>query len=318
MAQSLTIGICHPAYRIAEVLRRRLPQASVFQVSAADELQPRMGDVDVLVISGAWRDGLLEHAGRLRWIQSIGVGINQFRLEQLAKRDIRLSNAAGVNANAVSEHAMALILSMTRHLGEARDNQRRRCWRPMIAEPKQREFELSGRTLGIVGLGAIGNRLAALGKAFGMTVIGTKRDPAAYRGPADEVLPAAALDTLLERSDIVVLACPLSRETENLIGARELSCLGPHGYLVNVARGAVVNETALVEALANARIAGAALDVTLEEPLPADSPLWEMPNATITPHTAGETANYEAALADIIVENCGRLQRNETLRNEIV
>lgn len=318
MAQSLTIGVCHPAYRIAEALRNRLPQAHVFQVSETSALRPRMKDVEILVISGAWSDELLEDAVRLRWIQSIGVGINQFPLKELGMRNIRLSNAAGVNANAVSEHAMALILSMSRRLGEARDHQRRHAWRPMIAEPGKREFELRGKTIGIVGLGAIGNRLAALAKAFGMTIIGTKRNPAAYEGPADEVLAADELATLLDRSDIVVLACPLTPETENLIGADELRRLGPSGYLVNVARGAVVNEAALREALANSRIAGAALDVTAAEPLPPDSPLWEVPNLFITPHTAGETGNYEVFLADIIVDNVGRLGRNERLRNEVL
>lgn len=317
MDQALTIGVCHPAYQIAEALRKRLPQAQVFQVENAGALRPHMKDIDVLVISGAWTDELLEGAVRLRWIQSIGVGINQFPLKDLEARKIRLSNAAGVNANAVSEHAMALILSMSRRLCEARDHQRRHAWRPMIAETAKREFELRGKTIGIVGLGAIGNRLAALAKAFGMTIIGTKRNPATYEGPADEVLAANELAKLLDRSDIVVLACPLTPETENLIGVDELERLGPRGYLVNVARGAVVNEAALLDALANSRIAGAALDVTPTEPLPPDSPLWEMPNLFITPHAAGETADYEALLADIIVDNVERLGRNERLRNEV-
>jgi phosphoglycerate dehydrogenase-like enzyme len=318
MATHWTIGICHPAYRIAPLLRDRLPEARVFQESALAPFRPRMCDVDILVISGAWDDDLLAEAARLRWIQSIGVGFDQFPLADLRRRRIRLTNAAGVNSNAVSEHAMALVLSLARRLGEARDNQRRRFWRPMIGQPSQREFELRRKIMGIVGLGGIGNRLAALAKAFGMTVIGTKRDPATYRGPADEVLPADGLASLLERSDIVVLACPLTSETANLIGADQLRRLGPNGYLVNVARGAIVDEGALVDALVNARIAGAALDVTVEEPLAPESPLWEMPNVVLTPHTAGETANYEAALTDIIVENVAKLEGSGPLRNEII
>lgn len=318
MADRWTIGICHPAYRIGPMLCERLPEARVFQKSAREEIRPRMHDVDILVISGAWRDDLLNDATRLRWIQSIGVGINQFPLTELNRRKIRLTNAAGVNSNAVSEHAIALVLSLTRRLGEARDNQQRHFWRPMIGDPQEREFELRGKTMGIVGLGGIGERVAALSKAFGMTVIGTKRDPSMYRGIADEVLPVEGLDTLLERSDVVVLACPLTAETEKLMGTDQLGRLGSGGYLVNVARGAVVDEAALVDALLESRIAGAALDVTVEEPLSAVSPLWEMPNVVITPHAAGETANYEAALSDIIVENVGRLERNEPLKNEIV
>jgi len=317
MADKWTIGICHPAYRIADTLSERLPEARVFQTSAPEEIRPQMCDVDILVISGAWRDDLLDNATRLRWIQSIGVGINQFPLTELERRKIRLTNAAGVNSNAVSEHAMALVLSLTRRLGEARDNQQRCFWRPMIGDPQEREFELRGKTMGIVGLGGIGERLASLSKAFGMTVVGTKRDPTTYRGIADEVLPPESLGTLLERSQVVVLACPLTAETEKLIGAVELSRLGPEGYLVNVARGGVVDEAALVDALAESRIAGAALDVTVEEPLSVASPLWGMPNVVITPHAGGETADYEAALTDIIVENVARLAGDELLKNEI-
>jgi len=317
MAEKWTIGICHPAYQIEPWLCEGLPSARIFQESTPENLGPRMAEVDILVISGAWKDYLLNDATRLQWIQSISVGINQFPLTELKGRQIRLTNAAGVNANAVSEHAMALVLSLTRRLGEARDHQQRRFWRPMIADTQQREFELKGKTLGIVGLGAIGNRLAALAKAFGMMVIGTKRDPRVYHGPADEVLPAGKVDTLFDRSQIVVLACPLTADTENLVGCDQLQRLGPQGYLINVARGAVVDETALVDSLMESHIAGAALDVTVEEPLPEGSPLWGMPNVVITPHTGGETAGYEAALTALILENLGRLERKEPLRNEI-
>ena len=316
-ARNLTIGVCHPAYRIAPVLSARLSDATVFQEPSADAIKPRMPDIDVLVISGAWRDDLLEGADKLRWIQAIGVGYNQFPLAELQGRGIQLTNAVGVNANAVSEHAFALVLALSRRLPEARDNQHRKHWRPMISDPQAREDEVADKTLGIVGLGAIGNRLAALAKAFGMRVIGTKGNPAAYQGQADVVLPPDRLGELLDSADYVVLCCPLRPETTNLIGAAELRRMKPSAYLVNVSRGQVVVESELIHALQSGDVAGAALDLTIDEPLRPESPLWDLPNAFITPHTGGETSRYEQRLVDIIVENVGRWERDEPFLHQV-
>ncbi len=317
-AKELTIGVCHSAYQIAPVIRTRLPEVRVFQEYTTEAMLPRMPEVDVLVISGAWQDTLLQQAEKLKWIQAIGVGYNQFPLAELQRRGIRLTNAVGVNSNAVSEHALALILALARRLPEARDNQHRKYWRPMISDPEARDDEISGKTLGIVGLGAIGNRLASLAKAFGMRVIGTKGNPATYRGVADQVLPPERLGELLAVADFVVLSCPLTPKTTGLIGKAEFQCMRPSAYLINVARGPVVDEAALIAALQAGKIAGAALDVTVTEPLPPDSPLWEMPNVLITPHTAGETAQYEQRLVDIIVENVRRWERGEPFIHQVV
>ncbi len=317
-AKDLTIGICHPAYQIEPVVKERLPEVRVFQELSTSSLKPHMPEVDVLVISGAWHETLLKDAERLKWIQSIGVGFNQFPLEELKRRGIRLTNAAGVNANAVSEHAIALILAFSRRLPEARDNQHRKHWRPMISDPRAREDELSGKTLGIVGLGTIGNRLATFGKAFGMRVIGTKGNPATYQGVADEVLPPERIDRLFDSADFVVLCCPLRPETTNLIGAAELKRMRRSSYLINVARGPVVVEAELISALRGGEIAGAALDVAISEPLGPDSPLWDMPNVLLTPHTGGETSLYEKRLVDIIVENVRRWERGEPFIHQVV
>jgi phosphoglycerate dehydrogenase-like enzyme len=316
-AKDLTIGVCHPAYRIAPVLSARLPETTVFQERSAHAIKPHMPQLDVLVISGAWRDDLLDGAEKLQWIQAIGVGYNQFPLAELQRRAIRLTNAVGVNANAVSEHAMALVLALSRRLPEARDNQHRKHWRPMISDPQTREDEVTDKTLGVIGLGAIGNRLATLAKAFGMRVIGTKGNPAAYQGQADAVLPPDRLGELLDSADYVVLCCPLSPDTTNLIGAAELRRMKPSAYLVNVSRGQVVVESELISALQRGDIAGAALDLTIDEPLRPESPLWELPNVLITPHTGGETSRYEQRLVDIIVENVGRWERDEPFIHQV-
>ena len=317
-AKDLTIGICHPAYQIEPVIKECLPEARVFHEFTTSSLEPHMPEVDVLVISGAWHETLLKSAERLKWIQSIGVGFNQFPLEELKRREIRLTNAAGVNTNAVSEHAIALILAFARRLPEARDNQHLKFWRPMISDPGAREDELGGKTLGIVGLGTIGDRLATFGKAFGMRVIGTKGNPATYQGVADEVLPAERMDELLDVADFVVLCCPLKPETTNLIGAAELKRMRRSAYVINVARGPVVVESELITALRTGEIAGAALDVAISEPLGPDSPLWDMPNVLLTPHTGGETSLYEKRLVDIIVENVRRWESGEPFIHQVV
>jgi phosphoglycerate dehydrogenase-like enzyme len=171
----------------------------------------------------------------------------------------------------------------------------------------------------LVGLGRIGGRIARLCKAFGMTVIGVRRDVAGGAEGADEVHSFRDFAALVPRADFVVLACPLTDETRGLVNAAALAAMKSTAHLVNVARGRVVDEAALVAALQAGRIRGAALDVTADEPLPADSPLWAMPNVLITPHTGGETHMYEDNVLDLMVENIARLQRGETsLVNQIV
>jgi phosphoglycerate dehydrogenase-like enzyme len=317
--ENLTICFAHVAYRMAERFALRQTGIRHFQVGSFDELNARIGEADVLSVSMMWRNELIARAPRLAFIQSISAGTDQYDRAALSAAGIRVASAQGVNANAVSEHAMALILALTRQLHTGRDNQGKRHWRGMIGDLSQREDELGGKTLMIVGLGRIGSRLAMLARAFGMRVIAVKRDVKAGADAADEVV---AQDRLLERlgeADVVALTCPLTPQTERLIDARALAAMKPSAFLINVARGRVVDEPALIAALAESRIAGAGIDCTVEEPLPASSPLWALPNALVTPHTAGETRRYEDNVIDLLVENLDRLWRGEgTLRNEVV
>jgi phosphoglycerate dehydrogenase-like enzyme len=182
----------------------------------------------------------------------------------------------------------------------------------MIGEIAAREDELGGKTLVVVGFGRIGARLARLAKAFDMRVIGVKRDPAvAPPGAADEIVAQSALPIALAQADFVALTCPLNDSTRGLIGASAFAAMKPTAALVNVARGRVVDEPALIEALRSGRIAAAALDCVWDEPLPEASPLWELPNVLVTPHTAGETQRYEDNVLDLLQENLGRLRRGE-------
>ena len=315
----LTICFAHAAYQMQACFNARDSGMRSFELRDRDALDRRIGEADVLVVSGLWHDGLIELGQKLRFVQSIGSGTDQFDKSALAARGIRLASAAGVNARAVAEHAMALMLALARRLPEARDNQHARLWRGMISDLTQREDELGGKTLLVIGVGRIGGRLAQLGKAFDMRVIGFRRDPAAGKGAADSVHTLAELPAFLPQADFVALTCPLTDATRGLIDARALALMPAGASLVNVARGPCVVEADLVAALRAGRIAGAALDCTDPEPPAAESPLWGMANVLITPHTAGETRKYEANVVEILMENLDRLWRGETvLRNGVV
>jgi len=315
----LTICFAHVSYRLGERLAARNAGIRYVEVRNLDDFAARIPEADVVVVSGLWRNELIARAAKLRFLQSIGAGVDQFDREALRAQGIRLASAQGVNERAVSQHAMALILALMRHIPAARDNQRRRHWRGMISDLTQREDELGGKTLLIVGLGRIGSRLATLARAFGLRVLATKRDPSTGAAAADRVVADGQLRELLPEADIVALTCPLTPQTEKLIDAAALAAMKPSAYLVNVARGRVVDEPALIAALEAGRIAGAALDTTVEEPLPGTSPLWGLDNVLITPHTAGETRRYEDNVLDVLLENLDRLWRGETqLKNQIV
>jgi len=315
----LKICFAHVAYRMGERFALRNTGMQSFEVRSLDELASRIGEADVLLVSGLWRNEMIAKAPRLAFIQSISAGLDQYSRDDLRAAGIRLASAQGANERAVAEHAIALILALARQLPQGRDNQTALKWRGMISDIAQREDELGGKTLVIVGMGRIGSRLATLAKAFDMRVIGVKRDPSKGQGAADAVVAQARLLDVLPDADFVALTCPLTPETEKLIDARALAAMKRSAYLVNVARGRVVDEPALIKALADGTIAGAAVDCAWEEPLPATAPLWTAKNIMITPHTAGETRRYEDNVLDLLMENLGRLQRGETeLKNGVV
>ena len=315
----LTICFAHPAYQMASRFAARGTGIAHFQVRNPEDYATRLPDADVVVSSMLWKNDLVSRAKRLKFVQSISAGIDQYDKEVFRAHGIRLASAAGVNAHAVAEHAIALILALQRHLHTGRDNQAAKLWRGMISDIAAREDELGGKRLLIVGLGRIGTRLAKLAKAFDLEVVATRRDPSRGREGTDAVHGHDRLHELLPTADIVALTCPLTSETTNLIDAKALGRMKPTAHLVNVARGRVVDEDALLRALAENRIAAAGLDVTREEPLPATSPLWAMPNVLITPHTAGETQRYEDGVIDLLLENLNRLWRGEaSLINEVV
>ena len=317
--ENLTICFAHAAYRMKDRFELRKTGIRNFEVRAYDDLVKRIGEADVVLASGMWKNDLIAHAGKLKFIQSISSGMDQYSREQLGAKGIRLASAAGVNARAVAEHAIALILALYRRLPEARDNQHDKMWRGMLGDLTQREDELGGKTLLIVGMGRIGSHLAMLARAFGMKVIGIRRDPSRGENGADSIYGMGDLVKLVPQADIVALTCALTPETTGLMSAAAFAVMKPSSVFVNVARGRVADEAALIDAMKNGRIWAAGIDVTAEEPLPAGSPLWTLPNVLVTPHTAGETRAYEDNVIDILMENLDRLWRGEkTLRNQVL
>lgn len=318
-AGDTNVHFAHIAYRMEERYALRDPKVKYFQTWTPEETMDRIEDADVFVCSGFWDNALLDKAKSLKYIQSIGAGYDQFPLDELKKRGIRLANASGVNQNAVAEHAMSLILGLNRHIHTGRDNQNSSTWRGMLGDLTQREDELIGKTMLIVGMGAIGSRLAKFAKAFDMKVLATKRDPSTAEGPADEIVTPDKLGELVPQADFVVLTCPLTPETTNIVDASVLAAMKNTAYLINVARGQCVDEPELANALKSGSIAGAGIDHFWNEPLEDGSVFWDLQNVIITPHTGGETRLYEERVIDILDDNLGRLWNGETkLRNEIV
>ena len=319
MTEYKILHFAHSAYQFEACYRERGLTGTIFQTWTAQDTAAQISRADVFIGSGFWRNEFLDAAPNLKYIHVGAVGYDSFDIEAIGARGIKLCNSSGINRNAVADHGMAMILSLTRQLHTARDRQHRGEWRGMISDIPKREDELAGRTLLIYGLGAIGGRLARLAKAFDMRVIGIKRDTAhapdhvdAVRGP-DEFIEALA------EADMVALTCPLTDQTRGLMNGPALAAMKSSAYLINLARGPVVDEAARVAALAEDRIAGAGLDVFDPEPLPATSKLWGLENVIITPHTGGETQAYEKNVIDILAENLKRLASGESkLLSQIV
>ncbi|GAA6199325.1 D-2-hydroxyacid dehydrogenase [Aquicoccus sp. SU-CL01552] len=303
----LHILFAHSAYDLKPIFDARAGGIKTTQVSNREDLAEALPEADVLVTSMMWSNELLPLATKLKYLQSVSSGTNHYDKAAFAERGILLASGAGVNKNAVSEHALGLTLSLTRRLALARDNQHAKIWRTEQTDPMLREDELPGKTMVIVGTGGIGDRIAKLAKAFDMAVIGVRRDPSKGRGAADEVHSFRDLKSVLPKADVLVLSCPLTDETVGIIDAEALSLLKPTAFFVNVARGGCVDEAALIAALKSNAIAGAGLDVTAVEPLAEDSPLWTMPNVMLTPHAAGETRKYELNVLNLLTQNLERL-----------
>ncbi|SFR43663.1 D-2-hydroxyacid dehydrogenase [Litoreibacter janthinus] len=254
---------------------------------------------------------------RLKWVHITHSGMDRVASPVILDRGIRLSSSAGYSVEALAEHALFFMLSLAYRSKDLFEAQRKSSWEKA---GRQHLRSLYKQSVGIVGLGHIGKALAVRCDAMGMHVLGYRRsDEAAPQGVHElySQVRGDSLKSMLAQCDYVVLAVPLTNESHNMIGAEELAQMKPTAHLVNVARGAVVDEPALIHALQTGQIAGAGLDVFVTEPLPAESPFWQMPNVIVTPHTSAREPDRDDRAVDLIAENHRRFLAGEQLLNEL-
>jgi phosphoglycerate dehydrogenase-like enzyme len=284
------------AAEFADAVGDRLPEGALVRAATPDRTAERLPEADAVV---TYRLGAEEReaAPDLRWIQALSAGVEHYDREALDEAGVVLTNASGVHAEPIAEQVLGYLLAFRRGFPQAFRQQRRGVWERVSGG------ELADDAVGILGVGAIGSRVAELVDAVGCRVVGTKRDTSTVPDAVDRVFTPGDIDRMLERADHLVVACPLTDETRGLVGADELRLLDSEAVVVNVARGEVIDQEALVRSLRGHRIGGAALDVFAEEPLPPESPLWDLSNVIVTPHTAGSTPHYTRRCADLFVEN---------------
>jgi phosphoglycerate dehydrogenase-like enzyme len=293
-------------------------QAQLLCISNTEEFQARLRDAEVLCSSWIprnWR----ELAPNLRWLQYPEAGVDALQPTGILDADsgVIVTTAVGINASTISEYVFSSMLMFNRSWPTMVRLQDRHIWPRSASWYNLGGRELVGQTLGIVGLGHIGRRVAQIGRAFGMRILATRRSvvPDEHDADVDQFYTSDQLRDMLHLSDYVVISVPLTTTTENLIGEAELRAMQPHAYLVNVARGRVIDEDALIRALKEGWIGGAGLDVTREEPLPADSPLFAIPNVILTPHISGVSVHYDQRLATLFADNLRRYRAGEPMIN---
>lgn len=272
-----------------------------------------------------------EQAPNLRWIQFHLAGIEEHLDAPILRQpEVRATTLSGANAPQVAEHALALMLALGHHLPEMFADKSLSKW-PTQRSQRYLPNELLGSTVGIIGYGSVGQRLARLLQSFGVTVLASKRellnaneDSYQADGLGDNkaelpkrLYPGKALRSMIKECDYVVVTVPLTTETRGMLGEKQLADFKPSSYLIDVSRGGVLDHNALTDAIQNHQLAGAALDVFPAEPLPADSPLWEMPNVIISPHVAGLSPHYLDRAFTLFKENLRRYLEKEPLLNQI-
>ena len=295
-----------------EDLRQRYPGVTFASSASEEELIREIADADAMV---GWPTSAHIVAGRkLRWIHAGSAGIDWIsQVPELIRSDIVLTNGRGSYGNAIADHCFAMILAFTRQLREFTADQQAKVWSGRNHAPNM--LELSDSTLGIVGLGNIGGEIARRGAGFRMKVMAVDLNPAAQAPGVEQVWGLDGLDELMQVSDYLAVSVPRTRETIGLIDARRLALMKPTAHVIVVSRGRIVEEEALIVALQEGRLAGAGLDVTATEPLPTDSPLWELPNVILTPHTSGASVQTRERGWQLILENLRRFIAGEALLN---
>jgi len=278
-----------------------------------------LGETEVLLTNQILPGNIVAMGPKLKWVQLTSAGVDSLIDHEIVRAPaVTVTTASGIHATTISEYIIGAMITFAKNFPKAMRSQEERTWAPYWPQ------ELEEATVGIVGLGAIGRRTAELSKALRMRVLAMRRSctrrmsgDEAGEAAVDEMFPPADLHALLSECDYVVLTLPLTSESRGLIGEAEIAAMKPNAVIVNISRGSVIDQVALIRALREGRIAGAALDVTTPEPLPSDHELWHVENVMITPHISGGTPRYMERAIDLFCENLGRYARGDALHNVV-
>jgi phosphoglycerate dehydrogenase-like enzyme len=282
------------------------------------ELLAAAPECEVYLGSGVPKDFFLAAQPTLRWVHSGSAGVGAVLFPEMIKSDVVLTNSAGVHAPPMAESVLGVMLYFARGLDFAvRDQLAGRWDQTAFGTSASPVTELRGATLGIIGYGGVGRAVAEKARCFGMRVIATRRKSQSSDDGTEIVSGRAGLERVLSEGDVVVITIPATAETTRLIGADELAMLKPTAVFINVARGTIIDEAALIDVLRNKRIRGAGLDVFEKEPLPGNSPLWQLPNVLVLPHVSGTTPYFWERQASLILENFERYLTGRPLRNVV-
>jgi phosphoglycerate dehydrogenase-like enzyme len=296
-----------------ERLQREFPQVKVVHLPDYKRMDEEIADAEI-VVSWSVRPQQIAAAKKLRWIHSTAAAVHQMIFPELVNSDIILTNAREVHGPVVAEHVIALIFALAKKIPHSVRLQEKHVWGQQILwDELPRIREIAGATVGMVGLGSIGRQAVKSAKALGMRVIAVREHPEKGSEGADAVFGPAQIDELFRQADYIVLAAPVTSSTKAIVNAERLALMKPDACLINVGRGPLVDEAALATALREKRIGGAALDVFPKEPLAADSPLWDVPNLLITPHTAALTDKLWERQYALFSENLRRYLKGEAL-----
>jgi phosphoglycerate dehydrogenase-like enzyme len=321
-ALNVLVGVISPAAvwilpkHFVDTLRAQFPQHTFLEAWDREAIRRQLPGTDVAFTPFIDRD-VFPSATRLRWVQSPAAGVGSLMFPELHASHVVITSAKGIRARSIAEHVIGVTIALARRLPRAIRAQAEHRWaQDELEGPESRVWTLSGRRMLIVGLGSIGIETARLAAPLGLDVVGIKRQPS--RGDAPDgvrVHGPEALQGLLEASDVVVLSLPHTPDTRHTIGRQELERIKRGALLINVARGKLIDDAAVADALRDGRLGGAALDVFTREPLEADSPYWDLPNVIVTPHTAGAMADYWTPLVALFAENLRRFEDGRELLN---
>lgn len=265
----------------------------------------------VEVLYGTIREADFQRAGDLKWVHQPFAGAEGHMYPAFKQSSIILTNCRGLFGPQISEHAFALLFSLTRRILDQHDFMKRKHWEIVPC------VELAESTMGIVGLGGIGTAIASRAKAFGLEVLAVDPEPIEKPDYVDRLEKPEWLGEMMSRSEVVVSCCPSTPETHKLISADAIGRMKRGSYFINISRGKVVDEEALIEALKSGKLAGAGLDVTYEEPCPTDNPLWELSNVILTSHSAGQSQLYRRRVIQLFIDNLRRYVNGEPLQNVV-